>query len=184
LSDQFSTQFSTALRVFVGIARLKNGPEDLPVSVPLLLAMIALSVVPDLVVSALGPATGVNLAFPLAIEIIFTLLWYGGMLRLAGRPERFFQTATAVFGVQVILSPVLVFAGWFFSTYQRDPTWQAPASFVALVVAIWVLVILARILRSATDWPMFACVLVTFASQFVALQVIASVLPAAPAAAG
>jgi hypothetical protein len=184
LSDQFSTQFSAALRVFVGIVRLKKGPQDLPVSAPLLLSVIVLSVVPDLVISALGPATGANLAFPLAVEIIFTLLWYAGMLRIAGKPERFFQTATAVFGVQVILAPLLVFAGWFVSTYHDDPNWQVPASFVALIVAIWVLVILVRILRAATEWPMFACLLVTVISQFVALQLIASLLPAAPAAAG
>jgi hypothetical protein len=182
LSEHFSKQLAETLRVLVGITRFRGGPQDLPVSPRLLILMVVLSIIPDLLVSALGPATNVNLVIPLAISIVFTLGWYGGMLKLAGKPERFLQTLTAIFGVQFVLTPVLVLGGWFFATYQRDPGWQVFASFLALIIAIWVLVILVRILRAATEWSLALCIVTTFASQFVALQLMASLLPEAAAA--
>ncbi len=49
----------------------------------------------------------------LAVEVSFMLLWYALLLRLVGRRERFLQTATAVFGFQLLLAPLLVAcSGW------------------------------------------------------------------------
>lgn len=182
MSEHFSKQLAESLRVLVGITRFRSGPQDLPVSPRLLVVMVVLSIIPDLLVSALGPATNVNPLIPVAISTVFTLAWYGAMLKLAGKPERFLQTLTAIFGVQFVLTPALVFVGWFFATYQHDPGWQVTASFLALIIAVWVLVILVRVLRAATEWSLPLCIVTTFASQFVALQVMASLLPEAAAA--
>jgi len=182
LSDQFSKQLSDALRVFVGIVRLKNGPEDLPVSAPLLVLTIVLATIPDAVTFAIVPTPPD--ASPLAlivIGIVTTLVWYGALLRFAGRSERFLQTLTAVFGFQIILAPALVFTGWFIVTYQKDPTWQLPAALLRSIVEIWALVILARILRSATQWPIFTCVVLAIANELLTLLLVANLFPSVAA---
>jgi hypothetical protein len=40
------------------------------------------------------------------------LVWYVLLLRLARRPERTLQTTTAVFGYQMVLTPLLVTLQW------------------------------------------------------------------------
>jgi hypothetical protein len=183
LSEQFSKQLSEALRVFVGIVRMKNGPEDVPVSTALLLLTIVLAAIPDALTFAIVPTPAeLSPVLLIVISVVTTLLWYGALLRLAGKPERFLQTLTAVFGFQIILAPALVFSGWFIVTYQKDPTWQVPAALLRLIVEVWALVILARILRSATQWPIFTCVVLAIANELLALVLVANLFPATSAA--
>jgi hypothetical protein len=183
LSDQFSKQISEALRIFAGIVRLRNGPEDLPVSAALLAITIVLASIPDALTFLILPTPpGVSPVMLIVIGAVTTLLWYGALLRFAGKPERFLQTLTAVFGFQIILAPALMFSGWFFVTYQKDPTWQLPAALLRTAVEIWALVILARILRSATQWPIFTCVVLAIANELLALLLVAKLFPATAAA--
>jgi len=180
LSDSFSRQLPAALRTLVDMVRLKSGPEDLPASHSLLVVIIVLATIPDLLTLALIPLPGdVSPALLLAVGIGTTLLWYGAILRLAGVQERFLQTLTAVFGIQIILAPALVFTGWFYVTYQQDPSLNVPAMFLRTLVEIWALVLLARILRSATEWPMFVCVGLAIANEMVTLLLVNSLLPEA-----
>jgi hypothetical protein len=183
LSEQFSKQLSAALRVLVGIVRLKNGPEDLPVSASLLVATIVLATIPDALIFAILPTPAdASPVLLIVIGIVTTVIWYGALLRFAGKPERFLQTLTAVFGFQIILAPAMVFTAWFIVTYQKDPTWQLPAALLRSIVEIWALVILARILRSATQWPVFTCVVLAIANELLTLLLVSSLFPAtAPA---
>lgn len=183
MSEQFSKQLSEALRVLVGIVRLKNGPEDLPVSASLLVATIVLATIPDALIFGILPTPADSSPVVLiVIGIVTTLIWYGALLRFAGKPERFLQTLTAVFGFQIILAPAMVFTAWFIVTYQKDPTWQLPAALLRSIVEIWALVILARILRSATQWPIFTCVVLAIANELLTLLLVSSLFPAgAPA---
>lgn len=183
----FSRQVSEALRVLTGIVRLQKGPEDLPFSVPLLAMLIVVSSVLDAITWVVVPlpeksATGVSGPLLIGIGIAVTIIWYGGLLRLAGRSERFVQTLTAVFGFQIILAPALLFTAWFYFTYFQDPTWRFPAGLLRSAVEIWALVILARILRAATHWPMFACVMLAIANELLSALLMASVISPAPAA--
>ena len=180
MSDSFSRQLTATLRTLVSMARLKSGPEDLPASPLLLVAIIVLATIPDLLTLAIMPLPGeVNPALLMAVGIGTTLLWYGAILQLAGLSERFLQTLTAVFGIQIILAPALVFTGWFFVTYQQDPGLRVPATFMRTLVEIWALVLLARILRSATEWHMFVCVALAIANELVTYLLITGLLPQA-----
>jgi len=165
---------------------MRRGPEDLPASLKLLVVVVLLSIVPDAVLLAILPASvsfqGSGAAL-IAIGIFATLFWFGLVLRVAGKSERSLQTLTAVFGFQLVLAPALVFSGWFLATYSQDPTWQFPAAMLRLVVEVWALVVLARILRSATEWPMFACVMLAVANELLALLLVASLFPQPDAAA-
>lgn len=183
MSEQFSKQLSDALRVLVGIVRLKNGPEDLPYSPSLLVASVAGAAILDALLFAMVPTPDDFSPLPLLIlNIVTTLIWYGALLRFAGKPERFVQTMTAVYGFQVILAPLMLFTGWFVLTYQKDPNWAFPSQLVRSAVEIWALVILARILRSATQWPLFTCVVLAMANELLTLLLAASLFSsAAPA---
>lgn len=171
--------------MLAGIVRLKKGPEDLPFSPPLLIFLIVVSSLLDGLTWAIVPlpektAAGASGAMLIAIGVAVTLLWYGGLLRLAGRSERAVQTLTAVFGFQIILAPALLFSAWFYFSYYQDPTWKFPAGLLRSAVEVWALVILARILRAATQWSMFACVMLAIANELLAALLMASVV--APAA--
>jgi hypothetical protein len=187
LSEVFSRQVSDALRVLTGIVRLQKGPEDLPFSPALLLFLIVVSCALDAVTWAVVPlpeksAIDASGALFIGISVAVTLAWYGLLLRLAGRPERYVQTLSAVFGFQVILAPALLFTAWFYFSYYQDPTWKFPAQLLRSAVEIWALVILARILRAATQWPMFACVMLAVANELLSALLMASVVsPAATA---
>jgi hypothetical protein len=181
LSEVFSRQVSEALRVLTGIARLQKGPDDLPFSVPLLGLLIVVSIVLDAITWAVVPLpekSAIDASGPLliAIGVAVTFMWYGALLRLAGKSERSVQTLTAVFGVQVILAPALLFTAWFYFTFAQDPTWKFPAGLLRSAVEVWALVILARILRAATNWPMFACVMLAIANELLSALLMASVV--------
>jgi hypothetical protein len=186
LSEVFSRQVSEALRVLTGIVRLQKGPEDLPFSVPLLVFLIVVSSALDALTWAVVPLPekSAQASGPLliAISVAVTIIWYGGLLRFAGKSERFVQSLTAVFGFQIILAPALLFTAWFYFTFYQDPTWKLPAGLLRSAVEIWALMILARILRAATQWPMFACVLLAIANELLSALLMASVVsPAATA---
>ena len=185
MSDPFSRQLSAALGTLIGITRLKSGPEDLPASAVLLVATIVLATIPSLLTLAITPLPALaSPAVLIAIGILTKLVWYGAILRLAQRPERFLQTLTAVFGIQIILAPALVFTGWFVITYAQDPVMSVPATLLRTLVEIWVLVVLSRILRSATGWHMFLCVCLAIGNELVAYLLIVGLFPQpAPAAA-
>jgi hypothetical protein len=184
LSEKPQPTMSEVLQVLVGIARLKRGPEDLPASPGLLALLVAGSILSDVVLLSIlpRPIEGSPAAI-IAIGIAVVLAWTALVLRVAGKPERFTQTMTAIFGFQVIMAPLLVFSGWFMVTYQADPAWQGPAVGLRLVVEIWALVVLARILRSATQWPMVACVMLAISTELLAFMIITTVFPQPPAAA-
>jgi hypothetical protein len=184
LSQLPKTAAQEILRTLVGIARLRQGPEDLPTSASLLALMVMASIVPDAVLLAILPVSFQgNGAALIAIGIFATLFWFGLVLRMAGKSERTLQTLTAVFGFQLVLAPALVFSGWFFALYNQDPTWQFPAAMLRLVVEVWALAVLARILRSATEWPLFACVMLAVANELLALLLVLSLFPQPDAAA-
>jgi hypothetical protein len=178
LSDNDRKSGADVLTVLVDITCLRRGPDDLPVSLPLLLGFIAASVLPDALLLTLLPKSFKGSPVGLiAIGIVIPLVWYGFLLQMAGKPERLLQTLTAMFGFQLVLAPALVFSGWFFVTYQQDPTWQIPAMMLRLVVEIWVLIVLSRILRSATEWPMFSCVVLAIANELLEMVIIAMLFP-------
>ncbi len=176
----FSRQVTEALRVLTGIVRLRKGPEDLPFSATLLLLIIIVSSALDAVTWAVLPLeekdAGASAPLLIGIGVAVTLAWYGALLRLAGRPERFVQTLTAVFGFQIILAPALLFTAWFYFSYAQDPTWKFPAGLLRSAVEVWALVILARILRSATGWSMFACVMLAISSELLTALLMAGVV--------
>ena len=96
------------IQLYTQIALLRRGPQDLPASMLLLaLTVVGYFAVNCLVSTVLPPLPGSWLA-QLLVDVAFTFAWYVLLLKFAGKPERFLQTTTAVFGFQAVLSPMLV----------------------------------------------------------------------------
>ncbi len=103
----------------------------------------------------------------LLLDLVVLLLWGRVVLQAAGRAERFLQTMTAVFGCQFILQPLLAPAAWAVSFYGEDSAWSLPAALVFTALGVWGLVALTRVLRSATGWSSFLCVLLVISQGLV-----------------
>jgi hypothetical protein len=156
------------VRLYVQIALLRRGPQDLPASWLLLaLTMCAYAAV-NALVSGLLPGTG--WPTPLAIDVLFTLAWYAALLQLTGRRERFLQTATAVFGFQSVLAPPLIVSEWLMKRFGQDSTWQLPITVAGLALVIWLIAANGHVVKAALDWSSATSV------ALVILQIVASQL--------
>jgi len=160
LSESPKNQFVASLRLFVEIARLRRGPEDLPAARSLLVTTLVAYFLLNLVLSLLLPGQSGSgpLVAPLLTEIALVVLWLALLLRLAGKPERLMQTATAFFGFQLVLAPLFMAALTLMGSYAEDPSWQVPVMLLVLVLGGWALAANTRILAAATGWPVFLCI--------------------------
>ena len=155
--------------LYVQIALLRRGPQDLPVSRLLLLVTVCgYAAVNALVSALLPPSTG--WAAQLAIDVAFTLAWYAALLQLAGRSERFLQTASAVFGFQAVLSPLLIVSEWLMRRFGQDSTWQLPIAVAGLALVVWLIAANSHVVKAALDWSSASSV------ALVILQIVASQL--------
>jgi hypothetical protein len=139
------------IRLFTQITLLRRGPQDVPAS-PRLLALTILGYLGvNLVFSTLLPP---DIRWPqeLLVDALFTILWYFALLRLVGRPERFLQTATAVFGFEMVLSPLLIASGWLVRRFGEDATWQLPVNALALLLCVWLIAVNSHVVKAALEW--------------------------------
>jgi hypothetical protein len=178
LSDQSPKSPAGALQVFIDIVRMRRGPEDLPFDRSLLLVTVVAYGLLNFGIGLLLPHTASPL-LPVLIDIAVTVGSLHWLLRLARKPERFVQSATAMFGFQIVLAPAMLFVAWLSVRYAQDATWQLPVAVLLFGVVMWALVVAARILRSATGWPMAACVAATITIDLFARLIVLSLFPQA-----
>jgi hypothetical protein len=178
LSDRTPGILIGNLRLFADIVRFRKGPEDLPVSQ----ALLAYCVIASIAVRMLAvrilpmPYQGNPLAI-LLLDAGVTLLFVSLVLALARRPERFLQTATAVFGYQLVMLPLLLGAGWLLESFLNDAVWRMPMLLLNAGLGLWSMVVIARILRSATGWPLFACVAFAISGELLSIIIVTSIFP-------
>lgn len=157
------------IRLFVQIAMLRRGPQDLPASALLLVLVVCGYVAVFVAVSALlPPSAGWQLA--LGIDVLFTLAWFAVLLRLVGRRERFLQTTTGIFGLQMLLTPPLLASEWLVKRFGQDTTWQLPVGVGSLAILIWMIAALSHVVKAALEWSSASSV------ALVILQIVASQL--------
>jgi hypothetical protein len=170
-------------KLFVQIALLRRGPQDLPASKPLLALTLFAYVAINLLLNILLPQDGAASAAPkvseteaaswpaqLLLDTAFTLLWYVVLLRAVRRPERTLQTTTAVFGFQIVLAPLLFVSSWLWPRFMHDATWAVPVAALGLVPVVWLIAANSHIVKAALDWSTGVCV------ALVILQILASEL--------
>jgi hypothetical protein len=148
---------STPARELLRICLLKAGPQDLPFSRELLALAMAGSLglgYPALSTYSDTPTPGVDLL----ATALFSLGFVYAALSLRGLLNRFTQTATAVFGTDILITAIAVpflYAG-------NTPL----ATLMMLVIGIWNLVVLGHILRHALSVPLPGGILAAMAYVF------------------
>jgi hypothetical protein len=172
------------IEAFAQIALLRRGPQDLPASrVLLVLSMVAYFGVSLLVMSLMPPQQGWE-EHP-GVDILFWLVWYFVLLRLAGRSERILQTTTAVIGFQTILAAPALVADWLVIRFAKDETWQLPVELMWLMVVIWVIAANSHVVKAAFEWSSFASVALVILQMYAGeLVVIALFAPIGPGTTG
>ncbi|MEP7312769.1 MAG: hypothetical protein ABI859_09310 [Pseudomonadota bacterium] len=179
MSESNRPRLLDAARLYTEIAVFRRGPEDLPTSAVLLLLTIAAYLLVTLGLGSVMPVTAGNRIDLLALGAAFVVACYWVVLRLAGRPERFLQTVTAVFGFQLVIAPINVGFRALFQRYAGGEPLALPVWFMllAMLLAVWTLAINGRILRSATGWPLFSCIVLVVLQELLGVVVILSILP-------
>ena len=95
----------STLRLVIGLLLRKAAPSDLPTSPRLLAATVfALVALQGLFAGAFGEDPGAVLPRAL-VSGVLSLGWIYLLTRIHGKPERFLQTATAMLGVMLVVTP-------------------------------------------------------------------------------
>jgi hypothetical protein len=158
------------VRLFIDIALHRKGPQDVPAAGAILgltlLAYVALGA------ATLWPsAAGMRmLVGQLALDLLLTALFFGGLLALAGKAGRVRQTLAALFGTGALLSAIALPFVWVAARALADgaaaPGLEGPAllSTAALfMVLLASLLVTGHIMRHALDWNYAAGVLTAVA---------------------
>jgi hypothetical protein len=111
-----------------------------------------------------------NWSAQLLLDTAFTLVWYVALLRIAGRPERTLQTATAVFGFQIVLAPLLFLSRWLSPRFPQEAPGFVPVALFSLVLLVWLVAAISHIVKAALEWSLGASV------ALVILQILAGEL--------
>jgi hypothetical protein len=157
------------LKLYLDIALLRRGPEDLPASRPLLYATLAAFFVLNSLLTVAFRPTVENWLPALLVSIGFMLFWYRILLSLFGRNERYLQTMTAVLGFGCVVAPVLLPAVGAMAPFMEAEQPAQPMPFIVLLMVplfIYLLYVSARILRAAIERPMFQCVMLVLLQTF------------------
>jgi hypothetical protein len=170
------------LRLYGEITLMRRGPQDLPAS-PLVLALTVFAnfAVNSAMAFALPAFEGPWLLL-LLVEIVFELAWYALLLRLMRKPERFLQTASAMFGYQTLLAPLALTAASFLKRYSGDQQSSELllATIVTLGVVMWVVAAGAHILKAALEWKLLASVALVIAQFLAARTVLYALFSSSP----
>lgn len=152
----------------------------MPASAALLRAALIGAVLLRIAAHAIpSPESTGNPAVLIALELGILLLGLKVALRAAGHEERFTQTATSILGVQLVMAPALLASRWLLVNYFEQPGMGSFARLFYVAVAVWLLVVTVRILRSATGWPVFASVLLALAIEVVTMLLVLMIYPPA-----
>src|SRR4029077_14121958 len=139
------------IQLFAQIALLRRGPQDLPASTLLLALTVSAYLGVNLVVSSVLPPVK-SWPAQVLVDTLFTLAWYVALLKLVGRSERILQTATAVFGLQGLLSPLLIGSDWLMLHFGAEALWQVPVACAGLLLIIWLVAASSQIVKAALEW--------------------------------
>lgn len=167
-----------AIDACVGILRLRKGPEDIPASNQLLLIALCGAVLLRIIAYAIpSPESLGEPVVLIPLELGINLAGVMFALRLAGYPERFTQTMTAILGCQLVCAPLVLASRWMLLTYLEEPGIGAVARIFYLAVVVWLLVVTVRILRSASGWPMLACFLLVLGIELLTVFTVFAIYP-------
>ena len=135
------------LKTLFDILLLRGRPQDLPTSKYLVAVTALLSIAGHYALDQLHQDAFDRLAFAAAqTALLGAAVWV--LLKLRGYPERWLQTATALFTANIVADIVT----WLVAAHALEPEASAPEPWVTAFVmaaAIWFIAIMAQVLRHA-----------------------------------
>jgi hypothetical protein len=168
----------------VDIVLMRGGAENLPASPSLLVIVVILNIAVTATVLALIPMSHETSIFELVVSVLVPLLWYQLAFALANKAERFVQTMIAFFGLNILFQPLLapMIATLLPYVEKQDPNVTPPAalSLLFFLVAVWLLIIWARVVRAAFEWPYFLAIVFIFGQNIAAVFVDAMLFGSPP----
>jgi hypothetical protein len=165
------------IRLYAQIALLRKGPQDVPASPALLVATLVSYALVNFAFSVLLPPVSGPWVPLLLVDILFTLVWNAVLLRVVGKPERFLQTTTAMFGFQTVLSPLSIASGWLIRRFHEDAVWQFPLGLIYLIVVVWMIAVNSHVLKAALEWSTPSCVALVILQIITAQLLLLSLFP-------
>ncbi len=142
------------------LLQLRGSPSDLPVSGGLLFRLVLMNLV-LLSFAPVDPDQSVIAPIVVALGLQLALTWL--LLHQLGKGERFVQTATGWFGVDLLLTliqlPLVIYITQFVEV-DPVPAGAQMAVSLLLVVAVWSLMVFGHIFRCALEMRMLAGVLI------------------------
>jgi drug/metabolite transporter (DMT)-like permease len=165
----------------VDIFLFRRGPDVLPTSTTLLVFVVALHTALNAYFAAKMSETSPNWPFALALSVVFSLAWYYVALKRANKPERFTQTMTAMFGVNVLIVPIVMpLALSFIGQPKEQQSTSGLLALLLLAVSAWAIATNVFIVRKAFEWPVGGAIALFLGQNFVWF-IIAAVLFGGPA---
>jgi len=162
-----SADLAGLARLYFAIAIWRRGPQDLPAVGILLPLTIAAYVLVSAVVGELLPALHPGWLVQVAADALFVAAWYWLLLAISRRRERYLQTATALFGLQTVLAAPSMAVVWLLQRFTPDASLRVPVYLAALALALWTLVAIGHILRSALERPLGICLVLALLQMLV-----------------
>jgi hypothetical protein len=161
----------------IDIVLLRGGPEQLPASGTLLAVVAVVNVgVSALAYSLISNAPD-DWQTMLVVEAAVLVLGLLAAFSLVNKPERFLQTAIAIFGTATFFEPALRPMSATLLPYllKPDPLVSPPAalSLLSAVLGVWMLTVQIRILRIAFECHWIAALIFYFALNIAAAMVYA-----------
>jgi hypothetical protein len=138
-------------KAFLSIALWRSTPAHLPASLFLLTLTAIAAGMMEVLGALLTPGSPQELLVHIALEIVLPLAFTWAVLAAARHRERFLQTATALFGVDVLAALVLYPLGAMYHAVGDDRFASIPLGILLLAVFLWYLLAGAHIWRSALD---------------------------------
>jgi hypothetical protein len=166
-------QVQQFLRVFLDIVLWRRGPQDLPVSAVLLAITIAAYVAVSGLQLALLDETPRMWLFFLVGDPLLLAAWIWLVLRLFSHPERFLQTAAAVFGTGALLGVALFLPLQVLVASLGENGSTGVAAFVGLLLVTVFALVTGRILELATGSNLLTGIAVAL-TYFIAVNVLVS----------
>lgn len=153
---------TTLARLYVDIALWRRGPQDLPAVGILLPLTICAYVLLSEGLGELLPALRAGWTSQVLADTGFVALWYWLVMLFAQRPERYLQTAAALFGLQTVLAAPSIASLWLLQHLAHDSQWLPFAYLAVLAVLIWTLAAIGHVLRAALERPLWFCLILAF----------------------
>lgn len=168
-------------RIFVHLAFLKRGPQDVPASIFLLVLLNLLTLALYGIAGSMLDLELGKLLGSATLMMALTMLLTGAMLSVASRPNRFVQTAIAIAGAELVLTPIGCVLLALERPYRAGLDYPDWLLFAEALFLAWDVAIIGHIYRVALERSLIAGILLSLACAIIVSSTVALVFPA-PAA--